>query len=66
MAHPGIAVSMQERWEVDMHVVMLSLTIAFAVCVLLFGAFWLFTISRFGRRLDRLDEPRRRSAPHTP
>lgn len=36
-----------------MHMLMLTLMIAFVVCVLLLAAFGVFTISPFGRRSDR-------------
>jgi hypothetical protein len=40
-----------------MHVLMLSLTIAFVVCVLLLVAVGLFTISPFAHHIDRFHEP---------
>jgi branched-subunit amino acid ABC-type transport system permease component len=42
-----------------MHVLLVSLLVALVVCVLLLGAFWLFTISPLGRRIEARE---RRSA----
>jgi septation ring formation regulator EzrA len=39
---------------------MLTLTIAFVVCVLLLAAFGAFATSRFAARIDHLHEPDRR------
>ena len=44
-----------------MHILMLSLTVAFVVCVLLLVAFGLFTKTALARRLEAI-EPRRQ--PH--
>lgn len=40
-----------------MHIVMLTLVIAFVVCVLLLVAFGLYTISPFAHHVDRFQEP---------
>jgi thiol:disulfide interchange protein len=44
----------------QMHIVMLTLTIAFVVCVLLLVAFGLFTMSPFAHHADRFHEPGQR------
>jgi hypothetical protein len=43
-----------------MHILMTSLMVALVVCVLLFAAFWLFTLTPVGRRIE---EAERRSRP---
>ena len=43
-----------------MHIIMLSLTIAFVVCVLLLVAFGLFTISPFAHHAEQFHKPGQR------
>jgi hypothetical protein len=43
-----------------MHVLMLTLTIAFVVCVLLLAGFGAFATSRFADRVDHLHGPDQR------
>jgi hypothetical protein len=59
MPRPLAGASMEGRREVDMHVLMVTLTIAFVVGVLLLVAFGLFTISPFAQHTDRFREPGR-------
>jgi branched-subunit amino acid ABC-type transport system permease component len=35
-----------------MHILVLSLMVAFVVCVLMLGVFWLFTLTPLGRRIE--------------
>jgi branched-subunit amino acid ABC-type transport system permease component len=42
-----------------MHVLVLSLFVALVACVLLLGAFWLFTITPLGRRIEGSRRSRR-------
>ena len=35
-----------------MHILMLSLAVAFLVCVVLLAVFWAFTLSPIGRRVE--------------
>jgi thiol:disulfide interchange protein len=46
--------------EVRMHVVMVTLVLAFVVCVLLLVAFGLFTMSPLAHHVDRFHEPGQR------
>jgi Na+-transporting methylmalonyl-CoA/oxaloacetate decarboxylase gamma subunit len=43
-----------------MHILMLTITIAFVVCVLLLIAFGLFTMSPLAHHFDRFHEPAQR------
>jgi hypothetical protein len=59
MHSKAVAATMSSK-EVQMHVLMLTLTVAFVVCVVLLVAFGVFTTSRFADRVDHLHEPGRR------
>jgi type II secretory pathway component PulM len=45
-----------------MHILVISLTVAFVVCLLLLAAFWLFTLTPLARRIEQAD---RRHSPRT-
>jgi hypothetical protein len=47
-----------------MHILMLTITIAFVVCVILLAVFALFTISPFAHHAERFHEPGKRQ--HSP